>query len=178
MTYSPWPVITVMMIVVLYVDYFGTISITFSGVVATNKLWRTTNCKLSSYISNNNTPLMLWLTSFVTAYNNGSHITPSPALVGPHPLNQFIDLFLATLLLNPRLDETNSFVAILLNSGKMLSNCIIRTADLAPSSHLTNGCTLLLMLFRPSLLHYGASATTNYMDTMDNSPLKQNAKSL
>jgi hypothetical protein len=30
------------------------------------------------------------------------------------------------------------------------------------------------MLFGPSLLHYGASAITNYMATMDNYPLKPN----
>jgi hypothetical protein len=168
-----------MMVVVLYVDYYGRIPITFYGAVATNELWHETRLfKLSGYISNDSILLTLWLNLFVTASNDGSRVTPSPARVGPHPKNRFTVLFFAPMLLNPRSDGTNSFVVALLISGKMPSNCTIRTDDLVPSLHLTNGCALLLMLFGPSLLRYGASATTNYMDTMDNYPSKQNAKSL
>jgi hypothetical protein len=147
----------------------------FYGVVAMTLPWQEIRpFKLSSYISNDNTLLTLWLNFSVTVSNDGSCITPSPDRFGPHPLNQFTFLFLAHMLLNQRLDGTNSFVAALLPSGKMPSSCNIRTGDLEPSLHLTtNGCALLLMLFGPLPLHYGASATTNYMDTMDTSPLSQ-----
>jgi hypothetical protein len=46
------------------------------------------------------------------------------------------------------------------------------------SLHLTNGYTLPLTLFGHLPLHYGTSATTNYMDIKDNSHSKPSANSL
>jgi hypothetical protein len=145
MTYSQWfgvskHLITATMIDALSVDYYGRIPITFYGVVATNAPSQEIRpFKPSGYISNDNTLLTLWLNFSVTVSNDGSRVIPSPNRFGPHPLNQFTILCLAHMLLNQRLDGTNSFMAaFLLPSRKMSYNYISRTDDLEPSLHLTN----------------------------------------
>jgi hypothetical protein len=130
------------------------------------------------YISNDNTLLTFWLNFSVIVSNDGSCVTQSPDWYGPHPLNQFTILCLTHMLLNQRFDGTNSFVAALLPSQKMLYNCIIRTDNPEPSLLPNNGCTLLLMLFGPLPSCYGANANTNYMDTMDNYWMKPNDRRL
>jgi hypothetical protein len=132
------PLIIAIMVIALYVAFYGRrIPITFSCVVATNKLLHVTRpCKPAGYIFNDNILMMLWPTSFVTVYNDGSCVIPSPALVvGPHLSNQFTNLFLTPMLLNPSLDEINSFMAKLLSNGKMLS--ILYYKDHRPGTQFT-----------------------------------------
>jgi hypothetical protein len=164
---------------VLYVDYYGRIPTMFYDAVARTAPWQ--EIKLYThfgYISNDNTLPIFWPNFSVIAFNDGSHDTQSSAQSGPHPLNPFTVLCLVPLLLNQKLDGINSFVDALPPIGKMSYTCTIRIDDPVPSLPLTNGCALRLMLFGPLPLRYGANATTNYMDTMENYPTKQNARSL